>query len=198
MQPPASTQPVQPPPPAPASQVPDRPSQPGTQRPRIGAIGGVGFPRPLAIEAIVMVGGVLALGAEYGVMPTVTVDNVQAGLWSLAADARVFPFGGSFFFGLRAGHQHIDASTTINVAPYGSVAEGFSVDSWFLNPRVGFLWTSREGLALGIEAGVQFPIGTDVSSSVSLSLAPSAQSAANALGSAVIPTVDLLRVGLLL
>jgi hypothetical protein len=165
---------------------------------RIGALGGIGFPRPLAVEGMLIAGGVLALGAEYGVLPSVTVADVRTSLWSVAGDVRIFPFGGPFFVGLRAGHQHITASATLRVPAVGSATEDLTLDSWFLNPRIGCLWVSPEGLAVGVEAGVQIPVGDTVSSSLPLSFLPAAQHAADSLGKAVLPTVDLLRIGLLL
>jgi hypothetical protein len=165
---------------------------------RIGAIGGIGFPRALAIEPMVVWNGLVGIGGEYGALPAMTINGVQFSLWSLAGDVRVFPFRGAFFVGLRAGHQHLDVSTTISVATLGSAPEEFTLDSFFINPRIGFLWTSNAGFSLGVEAGVEFPLTASMSSTLPLSLAPSAQSTADTLGSAVIPTVDLLRIGLLL
>ena len=150
---------------------------------RVGAIAGVGFPRPLAIEPMVVLGGWVAVGGEYGVMPAMTLYGVQASLWSLAADVRVFPFRGNFFVGLKVGHQHIDASTTITVAPYGSAPEQLALDSFYVNPRIGFLWTSNAGLTLGVEAGVQIPVASSTDSSLPLALAPSSvQNTIQALG----------------
>ena len=165
---------------------------------RVGAIAGVGFPRPLAIEPMVVLGGWVALGAEYGVMPQMTIDGVQTDLWSLAGDVRVFPFRGNFFVGMKVGHQHIDASTTVTVAPYGSAPEQLQLDSFYVNPRIGFLWTFHAGFTLGVEAGVQVPLSASVDSSLPLALAPSSvQNTINALGGAVLPTVDLIRLGML-
>ena len=180
-------------PPAPA----ENPSEGQTARVRAGALVGVGFPRPLSVEALVAVGSVVALGAEYGVLPATTVDGVRTDLWSLSGDARFFPFRGPFFVGLRAGHMHVGAGTTITVAPYGSASEELSLDTWFVNPRVGLLWTSREGLALAVEAGLELPIGSSISSTLPLSLVPAAQHTVDTLGNSVIPTVDLLRIGVL-
>jgi hypothetical protein len=172
---------------------------PTSPRPlRVGVLGGIGFPRPLAIEALAEFSGIVAVGIEYGALPTVTVDGVSAGLWSVAADLRVFPFRGAFYLGLRAGRQHAGATTSVAVGSFGDATEVLALDSWFLNPRVGFLWTTREGLSFGVEAGVQFPLSPAVSSSLPLSLYPSAERTIDALGSSVIPTLDLLRVGLLL
>jgi hypothetical protein len=177
----------------------DHPLDDSMPRPlRIGAIGGIGFPRVLAVEGMAVMGGVAALGLEYGALPATTIDGVQTSLWSLAGDARVFPFRGAFFVGLRAGHQHLGVSTTIVVPSLGSAPEELALDSWFVNPRLGFLWISRAGLTLGVEAGVQIPWSTAVSSTLPLSLVPSAQQTADTLGNTVLPTVDLLRIGLLL
>ena len=144
------------------------------------------------------IGGLVALGVEYGALPAVTIDGVSTSLWSLAGDLRVLPFHGAFFIGLRAGRQHVGATTTISVASFGSATEVLGLDSWFVNPRVGFLWTTREGLTFGVEAGVQVPLSPAVSSSLPLSLYPTAQRTIDTLGKSVLPTIDLLRVGLLL
>jgi hypothetical protein len=176
------------------SATPDR----AAERPapvRVGVLGGIGFPRPLAIDGLVIVRGWLAVGAEYGALPPITVADVRTSLWSLAVDARVFPFAGPFFAGVRLGHQHVEASATIGIPRIGPTPEALTLDSWFVNPRIGILWASHSGIAFGTEAGVQFPIGPSLSSTVPLSLVPSAQSAADSLGSSPIPTVDVFRVG---
>jgi len=178
--------------PAPAS--PDRVAE-APAPVRVGVLAGIGFPRPLAIDGLVIVRGWVAFGAEYGALPPITVADVRTSLWSLAADARVFPFGGPFFAGVRLGRQHVEASATIGVPGLGPTPEAITLDSWFVNPRVGILWASHAGIAFGTEAGVQFPIGPSLSSTVPLSLVPSAQSAAQSLGSSPIPTVDVFRVG---
>jgi hypothetical protein len=177
----------------------DRTNVEPTPRPwRVGAIGGVGFPRPLAIEAMALVHDTAALGVEYGALPPTTIGGVQASLWSLAGDARVFPFRGAFFIGLRTGYQHLAAATTVVVGSIGAAPEELALDSWFFNPRLGFLWISQAGLAFGVEAGAQIPIHTAVSSTLPLSLAPSIRNTVDSLGGSVLPTVDLLRVGLVL
>jgi hypothetical protein len=48
----------------------DHPVGESTPHPvRVGAIGGIGFPRPLAVEGMVLVGGTVALEVEYGALP---------------------------------------------------------------------------------------------------------------------------------
>lgn len=177
----------------------DRSVAPRSQpRTRIGVLGGVGFPRPIAVEGLADLGGVFAVGAEYGVLPAVTIDGVRTSLWSLAVDARVFPLRGPFFVALRAGRQHVGATTQVSIESLGSALEVLSLDAWFFNPRVGVLWTSRAGLAFGFDVGIQIPVGPSISSTLPLSLYPSAQRTIDTLGKSVLPTVDLLRVGLLL
>jgi hypothetical protein len=164
---------------------------------RIGAIAGVGFPHLLAIEGMLKLGNVVALGAEYGVLPGTSIAGIRANLWSVAADARLFPFGGGFFLGVRAGRQHVGIETSVTVAPLGSASEALDVDSWFVNPGLGFLWTSRNGFTLGVEAGVQIPLVAATTSTLPLALVPDAQHAAETLGHRWLPTIDLVRIGLL-
>jgi hypothetical protein len=188
------------------------PAEPGVRPLRLGVLGGVGFPRPLSVEALAQLYGIVTVGLEYGALPPLTIDSVRASLWSVAGDVRVSPFRGSmssFFVGTRFGRQHVGAETPVTVPMLGTANEVLGLDSWFLNPRVGFLWTwpggeGRQGdvvqpaLAIGIEAGVQIPLGPTVSSTLPLSLAPDANRAASTLGKTVLPTVDLLRLGLML
>lgn len=168
----------------------------------VGLLGGVGFPRPLAIEGVLKVDRRLMLGLEYGVLPKVTIASVETNLWSLAADTRFFPFKGSFFVGLRGGLQHIDVGTTLTAAQLGSYSESVAVDTWFINPRVGFLWRF-EPFVVGLDAGVQVPLTASVtrksSTSVSgLDFDAHVTDAADSLGKTVLPTIDILRVGIVL
>lgn len=187
-----------PPPPARDEREEQREKEAEERRTRIGAIAGVGFPRPIAVEGLVKLEDRIALGVEYATMPTITISDVDVHLWSLAADARLFPLGGVLFVGLRAGRQHIAADTSI--APISAQRVGIAVDSWYVNPRVGILWMSKFGLTLGTEAGVQIPFAADVKNNVPPDVANADQvrTASNAFGKQVIPTVDLLRVGLTL
>jgi len=166
---------------------------------RIGALGGLGFPRPLVLEGMVRFRDVLGLGVEYGASPTISISGVDADFWSLSGDLRLFPLQGPFFVGLRAGYQHIGASTTITIAPLGSVAESATLDTYFVNPRIGFLWTLGPGITIATEAGVQVALSSNLASTVPagvLARSPDATRALNTLGGAL-PTVDLLRIGLL-
>jgi hypothetical protein len=177
----------------------DHPARPAQERPvRLGALAGVGFPRPFAVEAVASIASVVDVGVEYGFLPTLEISSVHTDTWSVAGDLRIHPFRNEFFVGLLVGRQHIGATTTLSVAGYGSATEQLGLDSWYLNPRMGFLWTTRYGLAIGFDAGLQVPLSSSVTSNLPLSLYPSAQARADALGAAIVPTLDLLRIGLML
>jgi hypothetical protein len=166
---------------------------------RLGVLGGFGFPRPLAIEGMVKVERALGLGVEYSVLPSFSVDGVETTFHALAADARLFPLRGPFFIGIRAGHQHLGAAGTVAVNGLRSAQE-VTVDSTFVNPRIGFLWTFEPGFTVGIDAGAQIPLTSTISSSLPTGTVANEQAmrVANTLGASVIPTIDLLRLGFLL
>jgi hypothetical protein len=167
---------------------------------RIGPLAGVGFPRPLELEGLVKIDGVLALGVEYSALPKTTIDGVESSMWALAGDLRVFPFKGAFFVGARAGHQSLSASTTLSASSV-SLTETATADAWFVNPRIGFLWTWRSGVTLGIDAGVELPIGAKLATSLPAGapsqLGSTVSTVAGVLGNDVTPTIDLIRLGYL-
>jgi hypothetical protein len=162
---------------------------------RVGAIAGVGFPRPFVFEGLVKLERPVALGVEYSTLPVLNSGGVRAVIWAIAADARVFPFGGAFFVGFNAGFQHLSGSATL---PIGTV--GLEMDSILVTPRLGLLWTSRAGLTLGVDAGVQIPVSVSTSSSIPASsrLGDEAMTLAATFGRRALPTIDLLQIGLLL
>ena len=191
--------------PVPAAEAPikDQPTKEGEEAERpvhFGAIAGVGFPRPLAIEGAITVKRYVLVGGEYSMLPKISVSGVDTMMWALAADARVFPFGGAFFIGVRGGRQHATARATATVANLGSVTESIDVDTWFVNPRIGFAWTWSSGFTLGLDAGVQIPVKSQVTTSLpDAAMADSrVTTTTDLLGKRVLPTVDLLRVGFLL
>lgn len=166
---------------------------------RIGVLGGVGFPRPLAIEGMIKVERLIGLGVEYSTLPSLTISGVDTSFWAIAATLRVFPFKDGFFLGVRGGRQHLGGEGTVTVAPYGSFRESVTIDSTFVNPRIGFLWTWSPGITLGIDAGVQIPVGATVSSSLPAgTVNQEVMDVAQALGNTTLPTIDLLKVGFLL
>jgi hypothetical protein len=149
---------------------------------RIGAFGGIGFPRPLSVEGFAKIAKVVGLGVEYSVLPSVSLGGVETTFWALSGDLRVFPLQNGFFIGMTGGRQHVSATALVSLPDgYPSQSEQILGDTWFINPRIGFLSTSSWGLTIGID----IPIASD------------ANSTAHYLAKSVLPTVDLLRVGLL-
>ncbi len=173
---------------------------------RLGPIVGVGFPRPLAVEAFGKVERLVGVGFEYSFLPNITVLGADVGFKGAAADLRVFPFRGAFFIGARVGRQWLDAKTSISVARYGSFTETMEAATWFVNPRMGFLHTFDSGITVGVDAGVQLPINptyeragpaTDLGLGNPNNINETLVSVAGALGNNVTPTLDLLRLGFL-
>jgi hypothetical protein len=167
---------------------------------RLGVLGSVAFPRPLAIEGMVKLENTFGLGIEYSALPELTIDTVQTHFWAVAADARYFPFHDAFFVGLRAGRQHLGGDANVTVVGVGSLNEAVSVDTTFINPRIGFLWTWDPGVSLGINLGIQVPVSVSSSSSLpsTVTLASDVTRVTNSLGRYALPTVDLLQLGVLL
>ncbi len=197
------------PPPSPGSPPPENDSA-AAEKPRegtrrvdhvsFGVLGGVAFPRPIAVEGMVKIERIVGLGFEYSMLPGITVEGVNTHFWALAADARVFPFKNAFFVGLRAGRQHLGGNANIAMPGVGTVNETMSLDTTFINPRIGFLWTWGPGISLGINAGVQIPVSTSESSSLppGTPVDPRITRVGNTLGRNVLPTVDLLQIGVML
>jgi hypothetical protein len=164
----------------------------------LGVLGGVGFPRPLAIEGMLEFDRLIVLGLEYSALPTTTFSGVQTNAWALAADFRVFPFHNAFFIGLRAGKQHLSEVASLTSGT-GTVSASETADTTFINPRIGFLW-SWHALALGIDAGVQIPLLSTSSSSLppGVTAPTTATDVSRVLSQDAIPTVDLLQLGVVL
>jgi hypothetical protein len=167
---------------------------------RIGAFTGLGFPRPIAIEGFIKIEKIIGLGLEYSFAPNLTLGGVDTQLNAVMGDVRVFPFENGFFLGVGVGRQHLSATSSVAVPELGGATPGISVDSFLLNPRVGFLFTWGWGMTVGIDAGVQIPVAASTHSTIpsGVSFSPDPTGLANTFGRSVLPTVDLLRVGLLL
>lgn len=170
---------------------------------RVGAMVGVGFPRPLAVEGVVKIREVVALGAEYSFMPTMTLAGAETSFKGMAVDARVFPFKNALFIGVRGGRQWLEARMTMSGRGVSST-ESIEAATWFINPRIGVLHTWKSGVTVGIDAGVQIPVSPSFTRSgaaadAGLSGEADRQMAAvaNVLGNKTTPTIDLLRVGFL-
>jgi hypothetical protein len=159
----------------------------------LGAFGGVGFPRPLSVGGMVRIERIAGFGAEYSLLPNMSVSGFDSTFWALAATARVFPFRGAFFLGLAGGRQHVGLTAS---TPLGAAAQ--VADTWFVNPQVGFLKVFHGGLTLGIDAGIQIPVTASYSSNVPSAIAATSSvfDIAHTVGTSALPTLDLFRLGL--
>jgi len=166
------------------------------KRVRVGAVGGLGFPRPLTIEAMTKIDRTVGLGLEYSALPKVSILGVDATMWAVSADFRVFIKKSGFFVGLLAGYQHLGAGTSTAIT--GRVA--ITGDTPFLNPRIGYLGTWSAGFTVGFEAGAQIPFNAAFSSNLPMQYSPAQDltDVAHAFGKSVMPTVEILRMGFLL
>ena len=173
----------------------------GEQPIHVGVLGGLGFPRPFAVEGMLEIDRVLALGVEYSVLPTMRFDGVDIGMHALAGDVRIFPLrGGPFFFGARFGKQQLDGAAAVTIAPYGTFDGSMSMQTWFVDPRIGLLWTFDSGITVGMNAGVQIPLSHVTTTTLPSGIAVPAQATtiADTLGARMIPTVTLLQLGVVL
>ena len=166
---------------------------------KVGFLGSVGFPRPFAFEALLNIEDTVALGGEYSFLPSMNLAGVDVRYHAVAGDLRIFPLQSAFFFGARFGRQHLEAASSLTVAPYGTYSESMTIDTWFVNPRMGFLWTFKSGVSVGIDAGVQIPLSKSTSSTLPNGVqAPSGITAiSDTLGGRVLPTVSLLQLGMM-
>ena len=164
-----------------------------------GVLGGVGFPRPLAVEAVLQFDRLILLGAEYSALPTTSFSGVEVSMWALAADARVFPMRNGFFVGLRVGKQHLGEQASITLANVGTLSATNTADTTFINPRLGFLW-NWHALAIGIDAGVQIPVLATTASTLPAGVSPPSgvTDLTHTFSQSVLPTVDLLRIGVVM
>jgi hypothetical protein len=166
---------------------------------RLGAFTGVGFPRPISVEGFIKIEKIIGFGVEYSLMPDLTIGGINAQFNAIMGDIRVFPLENGFFIGIGAGHQHLSAvSATALPSQLGGGTPGVTVDTYILNPRIGYLSTWSWGMTLGIDVGLQIPLGATTTNTIPAGASPDPSGIANVFGKTVLPTVDLLRIGLLI
>jgi len=166
----------------------------------LGLLGGLAFPRPLDVEGVIKIGHSAMFGAEFSMLPRTTISGVEPTFWALALDARYFPFKGGFFLGVSGGRQSVSATGTASLGTLGTISESASAETWFVNPRIGYLKTWSSGVTLGFDVGAQIPLAATFATTLpsSLSQTQEVMSIAHLVGKSVLPTVDLLRVGFLM
>lgn len=166
----------------------------------VGAYAAAGFPAPLTIGGMVWFEKTFSVGLEYGTLPFSQIGSVDVTYRSWAGDVRFFPLQSPFFFGVRMGKQHVEGSTTLSYPPYGSATVTQEADTWFVNPRVGLLWTTSFGLTVGMDVGVRIPTrhssSNNLPSGYGVEMPTSVTTVTDVLAAKVVPTVTLLQLGL--
>jgi hypothetical protein len=175
----------------------DKPSIFSNEKTRFGLMGGIGFPRPVGVGAFLQFDKHYSVGADYSLLPTTKISDVNLDFWAASAGGRLYPFQGAFFVGLKGGYQHLSASGYLTTSGTTALAQG-SIDTVFINPELGFLFTWDSGLALSFGAGLQIPLYSDASTTANVPVSASVLDAVGKIGTGAIPTVDLLRVGFVL
>jgi hypothetical protein len=166
---------------------------------RIGVIAGAAFPRPLSVEAMIKIERTFSIGLEYSAMPQTKLGDAVFGWHAWAVDARLFPLQGAFFMGMRVARQHLDGSASVSAGSYGSYSGAIATDTWYVEPRLGFLWTFRSGITVGLDAGLEIPLSHTNTAALPAGVAVPTEVATirDLFGASKLPTVTLLTVGAL-
>jgi hypothetical protein len=98
----------------------------------------------------------VGVGIDYQFMPTLTIADTGARWSLLSLDARVYPFGGSFWLGLGFGYQSFSAQREVDT-DYGAVDVRGSLGIPMFKLGLGFM--GRSGLVIGIDLNFGIPIG---------------------------------------
>jgi hypothetical protein len=139
---------------------------------RVGVnLGLISVPRPIHIEGYARLHPFIGVSGSWSTFPKFASDAILswAGAKSDTTDAtlnnfdaweialRIYPLRGTFYVGVGAGQQVIDAVVTEKQ----SIGIGGSarVNSWVITPRIGWQWVWSSGFAMGLDLGAQFVVG---------------------------------------
>jgi hypothetical protein len=137
-------------------------------------IGVVSLPRPADVEVLVRIFDLFGVGLGYSDFPAFVANPLLdlAGAKDADTDARLdqfnafdldlrlFPFRGRFFVGTSLGHQSLKGAVTENTA-LGPQTATVDLGTWYVTPRVGWMWTFDPGFLLAFDAGVQIKLSAD-------------------------------------
>jgi len=169
---------------------------------RVAALAGVGFPRPFAVEGLIGIHRALAIGLEYSFLPQTKIYGIDTSFAAIAGTCGSFRFETHSFVGIRGGRQHLRGAATIAVPPYGTFDESIDVDSWFINPRAGFsgcgIGARHRGRPRCADPARLEPIEHAAGKPSRRSARDSVTSVTSTFSTNVIPTFDLLRLGMAL
>ena len=202
----AQVPPPPPPPPPPLVLAPAaeeaRPLPPATSSNRVGLLfGAVGAPLPLGIEAFARFHDLWGVGLGVGILPGAVGDlalgaagisNASLDALSFEAEARLFPFRGSFYLGGAVGHLGVSATGKSHGYPVA-----VDISTLYASPRLGWLGVWNSGFTLGLDLGAQIPLSPDVKVTSASPSQSQLESFARALAALPLPTVSL-RLGWLL
>jgi hypothetical protein len=142
---------------------------------RVGAmIGIVSLPRPVEGEVFVRIQDLFSVGFSYSDFPAFVADPLLSAVGAKSdtrtarldeftayeADLRVMPFRSAFFFGASFGRQFVKGAVTESTV-VGPQTGTVDVSTWYVTPRIGWLWTHDSGLLLGLDFGVQLKLAAD-------------------------------------
>ena len=173
-----------------------------SHRTRFGATAGIGFPRhALCSRPWLKVGGLLGVGVEYGLLPSGSwaIDDVTTRISGRSRATQRLPVPErAFFVGLRAGRQQRrsrdDGHDSVRRHGRRGARARFVVSqSAHRRPLDG------EHRAHGRHGGSAFRFRSRRASRARLPLAlvPDAERTVSTLGKTVLPTIDLLQIGVL-
>jgi hypothetical protein len=137
-------------------------------------LGVVSLPRPIDAEVLVRIVDLFGVGIGYSDFPAFIANPLLelAGAKGGATDARldqfnafdldlrVFPFRGQFFVGSSFGHQSLKGAVTENTA-FGPQTATVDLTTWYVTPRLGWMWRFDPGFVVGFDLGVQLKLISD-------------------------------------
>ena len=152
-------------------------------------IGIVSLPRPVDLGVFVKLMDFVSLGFSYGDFPnfianpllsafgakssTTTTRLVEVS--SYEGEVRIFPFQGPFFFGSSLGHQSLKGAVTEKTTVIGPQTGTADVQTFYLTPRLGWLWSWPSGLLVGVDGGVQITLSKEITTNVPPGAPPDVQ-----------------------
>lgn len=123
----------------------------------------VGAPIPFRFGLEGKWNNMVGLSFDYGFFPSLTLNDVSVGANSWSIAARYYPWHRAFYVGLGFGGQSLEGSQTQNVTN-GAVTESVTAtaayNQTFIAPQIGWRWVWASGFFMGMEVGVQVPMGS--------------------------------------
>lgn len=187
------------------SVVPETMVEPAAGQTRAGRIGLlfglIGAPQPLGVEGFAKFHDVIGVGVGFGMLPSpignaimgaAGVNGGELNSSAFEGEARVFPFRGSFWLGGAVGRMSLSASGNAAGSP-----TSVEITTLYAAPRLGWLAVWQSGFSLGLDLGLQVPMGPDVKVTTSSLGRSTIESVARSIAALPLPTASV-RLGFLL